>query len=222
MSIKLPTISWEAIISNTSVVSGEDYRYNCLLQPVNINDPGYGELEVGYYIVDYIGHIFEIEEISGYEVKVYDLLEDTQFTGPYNDKNGYIYSSLQQAALLAQAKLNRLDQSAEDFVRNLGLDPKILEVDGIAYNTEFESDLDYEGLIKWNSNNNTLDIHTGKTAILQVGQEIHIKVYNDTAETIGNGTAVHPTGGYNGFPTIGKALAKTHETINVDYGITTS
>ena len=222
MSIKLPTISWEVIISNTSVVSGENYRYTCTLSPVNINDPGYGQLEVGYYIVDYIGHIFKIEEVTGYDIKVHDLLEDTQFSGPYNDQNGYVYSSLKEAALVVQAKLNRLDKSAEDFVRSLALDPKILEVDGIAYDTEFESDLDYEGLTKWNPENNTLDIHTGKTAVLQVGQEIHIKVYNDTAETISNGTAVHPTGGYNGFPTIGKALAKTHETINLDYGITTT
>jgi hypothetical protein len=122
MSIKLPTISWEVIISNTSVVSGEDYRYNCTLQPININDPGYGQLDVGYYIVDFIGHIFQIEEVNGYDIKVYDLLEDTQYTGPYNDKNGYVYSSLKEAALVAQAKLNRLDKSAEDFVRNLILE----------------------------------------------------------------------------------------------------
>lgn len=124
MSIKLPTISWEVIISNTSVVSGEDYRYNCTLQPININDPGYGQLDVGYYIVDFIGHIFQIEEVNGYDIKVYDLLEDTQYTGPYNDKNGYVYSSLKEAALVAQAKLNRLDKSAEDFIRNLILENK--------------------------------------------------------------------------------------------------
>jgi hypothetical protein len=123
MSVNLPTISWEAIISNTTVHPTDDYTYNCTLTPININDPGYGILAVGYYIVDNVGHIFEIKAINGYDVEVYDLIENTQFAGPYNNKNTYVYNSLQSAALLAQAKLNRLDESAEDFVRSLGLEP---------------------------------------------------------------------------------------------------
>jgi len=198
MAIKIPNISWEAIISNTSVVSGEDYRYNCILQPININDPGYGELEVGYYIVDYIGHIFEIEEISGYEVKVHDLLKDSQFTGPYNDKNGYVYGSLQEAALLAQAKLNRLDQSAEDFVRSLGLDPKLLEVDFIDFTTDLDPLPEYkEGRLFYNGDDDKKALsyyNDVENVTVNIGQELLIRVKNETGSTITNGTVVYPTG----------------------------
>jgi hypothetical protein len=124
MSIFTPTVSWEAIISETTP-HATSYNYTCRVSKVNANDPGYGTLAVGYYIVDFIGHLFEIMEINyggdATVVRVYDILEDDNSYGPYNDKGSYVYSSLYDAALLAQAKLNRLDESAEDFVRSLGL-----------------------------------------------------------------------------------------------------
>jgi hypothetical protein len=124
MSITLPSVAWEAKLSNTAIHPTIDYYYTCTVDPININDPGYDTLIVGYYIVDYIGHIFEIIEVDGYDLVVYDLIEDTQYTGPYNDEISYVFDSLHKAALLAQGQLNRLDESAEDFIRNLILDPK--------------------------------------------------------------------------------------------------
>lgn len=202
------------------------YNYTCRVIKDDPNDPGYGTLAVGYYIVDFIGHIFEIMEINyggdAEVVRAYDLIEDTYSYGPYNNKISYIYDSLHKAALLSQAKLNRLDGSAEDYVRSLGLDPKVLEVDGIQYNMGYSPVVEPEGLTWWNVNENTLNMATGYGSTLQVGQEIHIKVYNNTGSDILDGTAVYPNGSFNNFPTIGKAQTNTHETVSIDYGMTTT
>lgn len=226
MALTRPTISWEAIITE-SAPHTTLHNYTCRVTINNPNDPGYGQLAVGYYLVDNAGYIFEIKEINygsdSEVVRVYNLLE-VEATGPYNLKIGYIYSSLYQAAIVAQAKLNRLDESAEDFIRSLGVNPGY--IDGVVFNPDYvegsNSELEQEGAVHWNSIYNTLDLHTGYGSILQVGQEIHIKVYNDTGAEISDGTAVYPTGSYNGIPTIGKAITDTHETVAADYGITTS
>jgi len=134
MSITLPLISWEAIITN-SASTDTSYYYTCTVTKNNPNDPGYGDLQVGYYIVDFVGHLFEITAVDGISVTIYDILETENNSGPYNLRESYIYSSLYDAALLVQAKLNRLDESAEDFVRSLGLNPKV--VDAIQFNTNY-------------------------------------------------------------------------------------
>ncbi len=223
MSITTPITSWEAIVSESATYTG-DYNYTCKLTKTNPNDPGYGTLVVGYYIVDYVGHLFEITGINfggdSEAVIVHDLLERDEEEGPYGLRESYVYDSLYAAALVSQAKLNRLDESAEDFIRNLNVDPKM--VDSVQFNTAYTPDTEPEGLVWWNTGDNTMNISTGYGSILQVGQEIHIKVYNNSGETISDGTAVYPTGAFNDFPTIGKARTDTHETVAVDYGMTTT
>lgn len=76
--------------------------------------------------------------------------------------------------------------------------------------------------ISWNTSENTINIPTGLGSIIQAGQEIQIKVYNNTGSPISNGTAVYPNGTFNDFPTIGLAQSNTHNTIGVDYGLTTT
>ncbi len=225
MSITIPTVSWEAVVSESATYTG-DYNYTCKLSKNNPNDPGYGDLVVGYYVVDFVGHLFEITGINfgadSEAVILHDLLESDTESGPYNLRESYVYSSLHQAATVAQAKLNRLDESAEDFVRNLGVDPAF--VNAVQFNKDYvHAPAEWtEGLVHWNSDDHTLDLHTGYGSTLQVGQEIHIKVYNDSGETIDDGTAVYPTGAFNDYPTIGKARTDTHETVAVDYGMTTT
>ena len=74
----------------------------------------------------------------------------------------------------------------------------------------------------WNTDESTLDIPTGLGSTIQVGQEIQIKVYNETGATISNGAAVYPVGAFNDFPSIGVAKTDTHEHVDVDYGMATT
>jgi hypothetical protein len=225
MALTSPTISWEAIVSESTTYTG-DYNYTCKLSKTNPNDPGYGDLQIGYYVVDFVGHIFEITGITfggdSEAVIVHDLLEREEENGPYGLRESYVYGSLYQAATVAQAKLNRLDESAEDFVRSLGVDTAF--VNAVQFNTAYDDsgETPTEGLVHWNSADNTMDLHTGYGTTLQVGQELHIKVYNNSGSTISDGKAVYPTGAFNDYPTIGLAKTDTHETINVDYGMTTT
>ncbi len=79
-----------------------------------------------------------------------------------------------------------------------------------------------EGEVTWNETDNTLNLKTGFGTTLQVGQEIHIKVYNNSGGPIAEGDAVYPTGSFNDFPTIGKAITSTHESTEIDFGMATS
>ncbi len=196
MSIFKPAVSWEAIISETTP-HATAYNYTCRVSKVNANDPGYGTLAVGYYIVDFIGHLFEIMEINygadATVVRVYDIIEESTSYGPYNDKGSYVYESLYDAALLTQAKLNRLDESAEDFTRSLGLNPKVFKA--IQFDTNYTPSSESEGLVWWNGTDNTMNIATGVGGtVVQAGQEFIYKVYNDTGSPLTNGTVIHPTG----------------------------
>lgn len=92
----------------------------------------------------------------------------------------------------------------------------------IHFTNKFTSGAFAEGEVMWNSNDNTLDLKTGYGTTLQVGQELHIKVYNNSGGVISEGTAVYPTGSFNNYPTISKAITNTHENTEIDFGMTTS
>ncbi|GAG21757.1 unnamed protein product, partial [marine sediment metagenome] len=78
-----------------------------------------------------------------------------------------------------------------------------------------------EGRVWWNKIDRTLNMATGLGPVLQTGQELFIIVYNDTGETIPNGTAVYPVGGFDGRPSVAPAMANTHVMIAGDVLITT-
>ena len=155
-----PTISWEALVSQVTP-DVTQYQYSCKVTKINVNDPGYGQLAVGYYIVDHIGHIFEIKALNfngdPEAVVVLDLLSDPYSYGPYNDKNAYVFDSLYKAALLAQAKLGRVDQSAEDFVQSLKITPNWYDV----HNYTDGAFRIYGGIITGNVDG-TVDVTAGK------------------------------------------------------------
>lgn len=97
----------------------------------------------------------------------------------------------------------------------------VASLTGTQYGTSFTPSAEPEGLVWWNNAEKTLNVSTGMGPVLQVGHEIHIWVYNDTVGTIPNGAAVYPTGEFGGVPTIGLAQTNTHETVGIDYGMTT-
>jgi hypothetical protein len=67
--------------------------------------------------------------------------------------------------------------------------PSINNLTNIQFNTAGTTGPLAAGAIRWNSSDGTLDIGDG-TNIQQVGLETWVKVYNDTASTIANGSVV--------------------------------
>jgi hypothetical protein len=64
--------------------------------------------------------------------------------------------------------------------------------------------------VTWNQEDRTLNVPTGLGPVNQVGQELFVIVYNDTGEDIEDLKVVHAVAGYNGRPSVAKAIADTH------------
>lgn len=75
--------------------------------------------------------------------------------------------------------------------------------------------------ISYNTDDYTLNIPTGLGPVLQVGQERFTIVYNNTSDTLFNGTVVYPVGQVSGRPSVEKAIANTHETIQFPLSVLT-
>jgi hypothetical protein len=67
--------------------------------------------------------------------------------------------------------------------------PTASTVDSITFDTTAGVDVDTEGQMAWNATDGTIDVKTNG-AVLQVGQEFHVKVYNNTGSQIDNGSVV--------------------------------
>jgi hypothetical protein len=89
----------------------------------------------------------------------------------------------------------------------------IKNVNHIEYVVDPTNVPDQEGVSWWNPDEHTMNLNTGLGPVLQVGQELYTLVYNNTASTIDNGTAVYPVGAVAGFPSVEEASSDTHVTI---------
>lgn len=76
--------------------------------------------------------------------------------------------------------------------------------------------------LAWNANDLTFDIDTGTDVVIQVGQELLVKVRNVTGSTILNGSVCRITGASGSRPTIELAQANTYANINGVVGIVTA
>jgi hypothetical protein len=101
---------------------------------------------------------------------------------------------------------------SEDLDAN---DYGIINLESLVFNVT-PSVVEEEGMLYWNEAEHTLNIVTGlKNTVLQVGQEDHVLIYNDTAFTIDNLTVLRPkaatiVGGVV-VPTVELAKADTFE-----------
>jgi len=81
-------------------------------------------------------------------------------------------------------------------------------IDGIQFNTEYVQDSHTEGLVHWNSSDGTLEVDMpGGQVSLQVGQEMLVRVRNETGSTITDGSVVWNTGSSGNKPLIALADA---------------
>ena len=115
----LPDISWEVTVRNVSVHITA-FNYVCEVEAENPNNPGYNQLAVGYYLIDFTGHVYEVMEIvsaTDNRIRVYDVYETVNGNGPYINRTGFIYEAKNGAIILTQAQLRRLDESAPDNIQ---------------------------------------------------------------------------------------------------------
>lgn len=70
----------------------------------------------------------------------------------------------------------------------------ITNVDYITFDPNHVDTANTEGVLAWNQEDNTLNIHHSDGVVQQVGQELYVKVRNRTLSTIPNGTVVRFSG----------------------------
>ena len=68
----IATVNWETLI-DTVTLDAVTHYYRCNIPPKNLSDSGAGTIVAGYYIVDYLGYIYEIKSSVYYT--------NTNFTG---------------------------------------------------------------------------------------------------------------------------------------------
>ena len=93
----LPELNWETQVA--SVIKIDATHYECTVSPTNPNDPGgdTAEIIVGEcYLMDYVGHIFEITQVvSGTLTKVIRVLDSFgEDMGPQQGRSAYVYKSV--------------------------------------------------------------------------------------------------------------------------------
>jgi len=82
--------------------------------------------------------------------------------------------------------------------RTDGTDP----IEGLSFDTSAPGVTPVAGALDWNSEDNTLDLHTSPTSSIQLGFESRINVRNNSGATIVNGRPVRVTGNVGNLPTI--------------------
>jgi hypothetical protein len=82
--------------------------------------------------------------------------------------------------------------------RTDGTDP----IEGLFFDTTALPLAPAAGVLDWNSEDGTLDLHTSPTSSIQVGFESRINVRNNSGATIVNGRPVRITGNVGNLPTI--------------------
>ena len=55
----LPDIAWSTRVEDVEL-SSTPYHFYCTVNPLDPNDPGFGEIEIGYILLDFNGYPFEV------------------------------------------------------------------------------------------------------------------------------------------------------------------
>jgi hypothetical protein len=106
-------------------------------------------------------------------------------------------------------------------VSNVNINTHGLTAEFFKFNTNNTPITNEEGLLQWNATDGTLDLGmSGGDITQQIGQELFIKVYNDTGSIIENGTPVYFSGRQGNRPKVIPARSDSDATSCV-CGVTT-
>ena len=139
-----PTVAWSTIATDVVMT---DTTYNVTVEPYDINDPGSGQIEVGYYLQDFVGHKYSIlaKNVDGNSnrINVRDDFHSTE--SPQTGQMAFVYKSVGNGTAPYVGATNdiRLDQSARDYAKAREYDiiwkNKVSYLDSIVkYVTPFE------------------------------------------------------------------------------------
>ena len=90
--------------------------------------------------------------------------------------------------------------------------------DSVQFNTGATAVASGDGLLQWNANEYTMNIHTGLGPVIQVGKEFMTTVWNNTDTLIPNGSVVYADGSVINNE-IGVSLAKSDVFTNFSLGL---
>jgi hypothetical protein len=109
-----------------------------------------------------------------------------------------------------------------DITSMSGITGGISEVDSIQFDID-AAPSHSEGAVSWNDDDKTIDIHTEVTGTkIQVGQEIVLRVTNETGSTIVDGSIVYISGAQGSRPTITLSDSDIGASANKTIGIVTA
>ena len=182
-----PVVAWSTVVTDVVMT---DTTYNVTVTPYDINDVGSGQIEVGYYLQDFVGHKYSILEkdvdANPYRIKVRDDFHVNE--SPQTGQMAFIYRSVGdgQAPYIAPINDIRLDQSGRDYSKARELD--ILWRNKLG--TEYADDsLVHKGRTEtitgkkiFDTSNGKLDV-TGSSTASGVGILDVINSLNNTSET---------------------------------------
>lgn len=124
----LPEVAWRTICRQVFLLSQKDssndaiYRLNVF--PIDVNDLGAAtlELEVGFYLKDYVGHTYRIVNVNGLTIDVSDDFECGE--APQSGQHAIVYKSVYKgnSPYLAPIFYRHLDRMAFDYSRRFELD----------------------------------------------------------------------------------------------------
>ena len=117
------------------------------------------------------------EQVQDYVAPLLNHANHTNITASYDDDNNQI---LLTGSSAVSGALTGIDS--------------ITDPDYITFDTSPETSSSNPGTLSWNEEDGTLDLKLNSDITLQVGQELHVRVYNGTGSTIPNGTVVYVNG----------------------------
>jgi hypothetical protein len=153
----------------------------------------YSNVQVATYLPTYTGVVTASNvAVNGNVTAQYLFGNGSQLTGIV--ASGSSYSNVNVAAYLSTATINTTGNiTAQNLIGNISITGNITS-NVITFNTAAGINV-AAGQMAWNSADGTLDIGLSYAdVVLQVGQETHYVVRNDTGNIIQNGTAVYCSG----------------------------
>lgn len=97
-----PVVAWRTEVREVVLVSyfteTDPSIYKLRVSPIDITNPGAStaDIAVGYYLMDYLGHIYRITEINiGSDSQVIKVSDDFRWnSSPINGRQGIVYKSV--------------------------------------------------------------------------------------------------------------------------------
>ena len=125
-----------------------------------------------------------------------DSVKRNNYYLKFDDTSGKFLGS----AILDDNYTTQIESQNEDIVVSvINLPNSVIgPVQGFQFDTTHQHVTKNPGTLCWNDDDDTLNIQHSNNVIQQVGQELYLRVRNETGSTITNGTAVRFAGASNG------------------------